>query len=108
MNVLLQTFNAPWWGSAQWQKGNRPIIESDLRGEQPELREVFQARGISDAGGKDARLLPDADFWRTRGVACWMSVTNWQDGSVVSIATVVTAPTVPILSRMLEWWCLRV
>jgi hypothetical protein len=30
-----------------------------------------------------------------------MSVTNWQDGSVVSIATVVTAPTVPFF---LECW----
>jgi hypothetical protein len=96
------TFNAPWWGSAQWQKGNRPIIESICAENNLNYEKYFK---LKEYPMPEAKTL---DFWRTRRVACCMSVTNWQDGSVVSIATVVTAPTVPILSRMLEWWCLRV
>src|SRR5271169_5079579 len=40
----------------------------DMRGEQPKLREIFQAQRISDAGGKDTRLLSNLKGGRPGGV----------------------------------------
>jgi hypothetical protein len=59
-----RTFNVPWWGNELLQdKSSDDRV--DLRGEQPKLRKIFQAQRISDAGGKDARLLSNLGVGRT-------------------------------------------